>query len=209
MLPYKSHSQGMEEHAFADDGDVGDTDAANVFTERERIDLEDGVEDGGYGDGSGDGDEKPEVFFRGGIVPEDGVGARDDDDHEERYDEKCCFQEIKVVSGDDEGGGAGGDIPYGIENVEEKAETRFLVVFIDNFRRMPQFDIRITEYADGEACENDDEGQPPQSGGDEKDADAETGHDNCQQVDVGDGFLLVFVIERKQAMMEVVSIRFA
>ena len=62
-----------------------------------------------------------------------------------------------MISGEDEGGGTDTDIPYGIQNVEQMAETRFLVVLVDDFRRMPQFDIGVSVYADGDACEDDDE----------------------------------------------------
>ena len=137
MLLDEGYPQGVEEHAFADDGGVGDASGGDEFTEGERIELENGVDDGGYGERSGDGEKEPEVFLRGRVVPKDGIGARDDDDQNDRYDEKGCFGVVKMVSGEDEGGGADADIPHGVQNIEQESEAWFLVVFIDDFRRMP------------------------------------------------------------------------
>ena len=137
VLPYESHSQGVEEHAFADDGGVRDSGGGDEFTEREGIELEDGVEDGGNSEGSDNGDQESEVFLCGGVVPKNRVGAREDNDHEERYDEKSGFEKVQSVSGDDEGGDADKHIPYRIQDVEQEPETWFFVVFIDDFRRMP------------------------------------------------------------------------
>ena len=101
MLLDEGYPQGVEEHAFADDGGVGDASGGDEFTEGERIELENGVDDGGYGERSGDGEKEPEVFLRGRVVPKDGIGARDDDDQKDRNNKICGFNEVKVISGED------------------------------------------------------------------------------------------------------------
>ncbi len=137
MLLYEGHSQGVEKHAFADDGYVRDAGGGDKFTECERIELEDGIDDGGNSESSDDGNKEPEVFLCGGVVPEDEVGARVEDDHKDRYNEESIFDKIQTTSYDDEGDDADRDVPYGIQYVEKEAKTRFLVVFIENFCRMP------------------------------------------------------------------------
>ena len=94
MLSYERHSQGMEEHAFTDDRGVCDGGRRDEFTKCERIELEDGVENGGYGDRRDDREKKAEIFLCGRVVPEDGIRPRDNDDQEDRYDEIGGIEEV-------------------------------------------------------------------------------------------------------------------
>ena len=69
MLFNKRYSQRMEQHAFTDDGGVGHADGRCEFAKSEGVELEDGIENAGYGECDDDDEKQAEVFFRGRIIP--------------------------------------------------------------------------------------------------------------------------------------------
>ena len=69
MLFDERHSQRVEQHAFANDGGIGHAGGRGEFTKGEGIELEDGIENGGYGECSDDDEQQTKIFFRGRIVP--------------------------------------------------------------------------------------------------------------------------------------------